>query len=183
MSTLIKQLACAAIVSIFSAAAAPAMAADIYDRYGASGSPYDDPRYADIYGHPPPRHAEPRYAPPPPVVVERPPYDQPYGYRDEVAPRDRYGYLRPMRPPLRADDGCMPPREIRRSLRGEGWREFEDLELRGATAVIRARRPNGKPYELEVDRCSGDIVHARPLFDRPVPYAYRDRYDERAYRR
>lgn len=182
-TTILASIALAGLAMVTTAAPS-ARAADIYDKYGNQGSPYDDPRYADIYGlpsaPPPPRYAEPRYAPPPPP--DEPRFVRPY-YNDELPPRrDRYGYLRPMTPQhYRADDQCMPRSEIRRALAGEGWRDFEDLELRGATAVIRARRPTGQPYALEVDRCTGDIVHARPLDGRPVPYAWRERYGGRTY--
>jgi hypothetical protein len=169
---------------------APATAADIYDGpYNGprASSPYDDPRYADIYKHPapqPPRYAEPRYVEPPPYYGP-PRYERPYAYNDEAPiPRDRHGYLKPIDPPRHrghASGGCVPHDEIRRSLVAEGWRDFYDLEFRGDVAVVRASRPNGQRYAIKVDRCSGEIVSARPLEDRPIPYANRDRYDGRTY--
>lgn len=160
----------------------PATAADMYDKYGQGSSPYDDPRYADVYQYPAPP-APPRYAEPTPGYEPR--EERPYTYLDEAPSpdRDRYGYLRPMRPHRyrHAEPSCIPHEEIRRSLFAEGWRDFRDLELRGETAVVQARRPNGRLYTLRVDRCSGEIVNAQPLEDRPVPYAYRDRYGGRAY--
>jgi hypothetical protein len=183
-----RTLAGAALTSLALIAGqpSPASAADIYDKYGPrTSSPYDDPRYADIYAlpppPPPPRPVAPRYAPGPEYA--EPLYERPYAYREAVpAPRDRYGYLRPMEPrPYRTDEHCVPRGEIRRALVGEGWRDFEDAEFRGPVALVRARRPNGQLYALEVDRCTGNIVRARPLDDRPVPYAYRDRYDGSAY--
>ena len=158
----------------------PATAADIYDRYGQNASPYDDPRYADIYQYPPPR----AYAEPTPPYAPAPRYEpRPYASYEEAPPaRDRYGYLRPMQPRPYAGrvESCVPHQEIRRALASEGWRDFHDLELRGDIAVLEARRPNGRPYNLKIDRCSGEIVKATPLDERPVPYAYRDRYG-RAY--
>lgn len=168
-------------MAALTAYAPSAGAADIYDKYGSRAvSPYDDPRYADIYSHPapPPRYAEPL----PPYAAPR--YERPYAYSDEPpVERDRYGYLRPMQPGRYrpAEPVCVPHGEIRRALMDEGWRDFRDLEFRGETAVVQARRPNGQLYRLKVDRCTGDIVNARPLEDRPVPYAYRERYDGRAY--
>lgn len=190
MWNLSKSIACAGLAGLaaFTAPATPASAADIYDKYGArSYSPYDDPRYADIYGHPapPPRYAEPRYYPSPPPYAERLP-ERPYAYLDDAPTpdRDRYGYLRPMEPPRYRNaepSACVPRGEIRRSLIDEGWSEFRDLEFRGDTAVVQARRPNGHLYSLKIDRCTGEIVRARPLDERPVPYAYRDRYGGRTY--
>ncbi|MEQ1615140.1 MAG: hypothetical protein ABL904_20515, partial [Hyphomicrobiaceae bacterium] len=152
-------------------------AADIYDRYGSrsSSSAYEDPRYADIYTIP---------APPPRYAAPAPRYERPYAYDDDAPPpRDRHGYLRPIDPPRyrSAQPACLPHQEIRRTLMDDGWRDFRDLEFRGDIAVVHARRPNGQPYALKIDRCSGDIVRARPLGDRPVPYAYRERYGERTY--
>ena len=116
------------------------------------------------------RYAEPRY-------------EAPRRYYDEApaAPHNRYGYLEPMNPrsDYSAGPTCIPRGEIRRALINEGWRDFRDLELRGEVAKIQARRPNGQLYALKVDRCSGEIVHSRPLHDGGVPYAYRDRYSDR----
>ena len=171
--------------TLFFGALSPAGAADIFDRYGQNSSPYDDPRYADVYQYPPPRaYAEPPPYAPAPRYEPTPRYEpRPYAqYEEAPPPRDTYGYLRPMRPRDYAGraDTCMPHQEIRRSLAGEGWRDFRDVELRGEIAVVEARRPNGRPYHLKIDRCSGEIVKATPLDERPVPYAYRDRYG-RAY--
>jgi hypothetical protein len=176
-------IACAGVAGVAALAAQslPSGAADIYDKYGSrsSSSAYDDPRYADVYTlpAPPPRYVEraPAYAPPR--------YERPFAYDDDAPPRDRHGYLRPVDPPRyrSAQPACVPHEEIRRTLMDDGWRDFRDLEFRGNTAVVHARRPNGQPYSLKIDRCSGDIVHARPLGERPVPYAYRERYGERTY--
>ena len=186
MLKLLRSTASAGLLGLAALAqTTPAAAADLYGP--RTSSPYDDPRYADIYSYPaPPRpqYAEPRYVEPPPVPYREPQYARPYAYFDETAPvpRDRYGYLRPVNPqrPYYSEGtgpSCVPHGEIRRALIGEGWRDFQDLELRDDVAVIRARRPTGQFYRLKVDRCSGEIVNVRPLDERPVPYAYRDRYN------
>jgi hypothetical protein len=154
----------------------PAFAADLDyrvvpgpDRYGSA---YDDPRYRDLYGPEPrvytyrpqpyePRYEVPRVAPVPPGYV----------YRDRYA--ERYA------------EGCLPRREIRRRLHEDGWTEFHDVELRGETARMQARRRNGDLFALKVDRCSGDVLKAE-LLERvgPVPYADRGgpyRYERRYY--
>lgn len=175
-----------------------ASAADI-DPYDVpkAGSPYDDPRYGDIYRHPtpPPRYAEPRYEPPryepprhaPPRYAER--YDEP-APRPYVH-RDRRGYLEPMNPPHtyrdydrhspRTADACVPRREVRRNLVEQGWSDFQDAELAGDTATVRARRPSGRQFELRVDRCSGEILEARPIHLPERHYSWRDRPGYRAY--
>ena len=159
---------------------ASAFAADIGDRYEPrAAQPYDDPRYGDVYRHPPPpRYAEPRY--------EEPRYQSPPRESWEPRePRNRHGYLAPMNPPYasyhddRYDPRCVPRAEIKRGLVNDGWRDFHELEFQGHLALINARRPNGQLYALKIDRCSGEIVRARPLEERP--YAYRDRYNERPY--
>ncbi len=179
-----------------------ANAADIYDQSGPPvSSPYDDPRYGDIYQHPapPPRYAEPRYVEPrvaepryvePPRYIEppryaEPRYEPPRKYYEEVpaVPHNRYGYLEPMNPrsDYRGGPGCVPQGEIKRALINEGWIDFRDLQLRGDVAKVQARRPNGQLYVLKVDRCSGEIVHSRPLHDGRAPYAYPDRYSRNTY--
>jgi hypothetical protein len=159
-----------------------ASAGDIYDKAPRHGSAYDDPRYADIYGDAPVRRYEPpRYAPPPSYGPPR--YAERYEPREhsEYDDRSRY-YLRPM-PGVRRFDGrryadrggCVDRRDIRDQLIAEGWRDFNDLEIRGEVALITARRPNGHAYRLKLDRCSGDILHARALNESP--------YDSYAQRR
>jgi hypothetical protein len=147
-----------------------------------SGSAYDDPRYAEMYRYPDPapRYREPR------------PYDERYGAppipRDRVYDEDeREGYREPRQysyadPHPRAPyapyapyaSRCMPHEQIHQQLLRQGWGDMEDAELRGAVAMVHARRPNGRRFVLTIDRCSGEVVEARPLFEGPArgPYAY-----------
>ena len=136
----------------------PAHAADLSDMDAyPPGSPYDDPRYGDIYRHPPP----PRFAAPYPDAY-RP------GYR-EPAIRDRDGYLREMPPPRaygqyggdrggayrgeeRNGDACLPRHVVREQLERRGWSEFQDVDLRGDVAYLRARHGNGRWFDLSIDR-------------------------------
>lgn len=139
------------------AAMAPgsAGAADLYGdnyRYQDQGQDYDDdapPRYADRYR------------------------DDDYAYRGSTkdgylappdrAPRfsdDRYGYDRGDR------YGCAPRWQVRNRLMESGWRNFERLTVRDRIVVIRAERPNGRAFDLKLDRCSGEIVDQRPSFYR-----------------
>jgi len=151
------------------AASASAKAADLDegpppDRYG---SVYEDPRYADIYRRPErPFAGTPPYAGP--IPRER-------FYRDdeEAAP---YG-----RPPRYSYDEtrpgyggqCVPRDVIRDRLTRHGWHDFHDGALQGNVAVVRARRPSGRLFELTIERCSGEIVSAYPLEGRTYgPFAY-----------
>jgi hypothetical protein len=163
----------AALVTAVAAGVPVAQAADLDDGYtDRYSSPYDDPRYRDLYGGPS-RYTE-RYEykertyPVPPETV----------YRDDEYQRGPRRYVEDHR----LGASCLPRHEIRRRLLDDGWSDFHNLEVGGATAAVRARRPNGDLYDLRVDRCTGAIVHAR-LFDRyiPGPYAYGPRRWVRPY--
>jgi hypothetical protein len=181
------------------------------DRYGA----YEDPRYADIYGHPqpppaylpPPRYAPPvppgyaqhdygddydrgdnrrpnTYAPPvPPGYAQRdygddydrgdnrrpnayaPPVPPGYAQRDRGEDYDRDDYRRPYAyaTPPAYGRACTPHEAIKERLLRGGWSHFRDAEQRGEFAIIIAMRPDGQPFALTLDRCSGEVVNARPL--------------------
>jgi hypothetical protein len=169
-------LLAASVFAVVSATMPSARAADLgYDRSPADNysSPYDDPRYRDLYSAPPPRYAE-RYE-----YRERT-YREPvpgYAYRDDryLAP-DRFAEDYRPRP------GCLPRYEIRQGLAREGWHDFQALELRPDIALLRARRPNGALFDLKVDRCSGAVVDAHPIGGYvPGPYAYGPRRWDRPY--
>ena len=159
-----------------------ASAADLEDRDGPYGrhaeSPYDDPRYRDLYADPPPppppapHYTHPRYAPPPP-------YPRSYG----DAP-----YLAPMPPPRRFSEApddrrgeCLARREVHERLLANGWSGFRDIEVRGQVAYVTAQRPSGRSFDLEVDRCTGTVLSARRVGDYGRPYAAGRPYDNRGY--
>ena len=186
------------------AAAAPALAADMDDGKTPypKGGIYDDPRHSSkgppseyddddddndgprtppnkFSGPPPPD----KYTPPPPNKFSGPP------------PPDKYGP-----PPPNKFSGVTPPgkcvrsEEVRERLTSLGWREFHAGQPVNENIVtLRARRPNGRLFELTLHRCSGQIVDARPLEPRPYafkgpngpgtwgPYGYSDRWFERPY--
>ena len=163
-----------------------ASAADLYGseptyRYG-QGTPYDDPRYADMYRHPaPPAYTE-RYVekyerydappPPPPRHFER--YDRYEGPAPGYdVPRDRHGYLAPMRPPQYrsyAERECLPKREVAQRLESQGWIGIDVIEQSGQVARLKASRPNGSLYDITIDKCTGQIVEARVV--PPPSYAW-----------
>lgn len=135
--------------------------ADLDDRYspygGRAEQPYDDPRYRDLYAAPPPRHAEPRYRHD----------DRPYRSRDYWNDRT----LEPLPAPPRFSDApryardphCLSRREVHERLTSGGWSDFHDIEVRDRVAYVKARRPSGQLFDLEIDRCTGGIVAARHL--------------------
>ncbi len=151
-----------------------AVAADLeYDRYPSGykrHSAYEDSRYRDIYGPAPaPHRAAPRYYTAEPIPVLPPAYVYRERSRDhdddDLQPRHYAPTYR--RDTQRDDDtryrmACVPREDIKRRLSDEGWRDFQDVELRGGVARIEARR-RGEFYVLNVDRCSGDIVNAQKL--------------------
>lgn len=155
--------------------ATPASAADL-----GRDSPYDDPRYGDIYRHPDPRPAPRAYAGRDddddyrdPAPRYAPPYREPY-YRhpsQRVPPPRAYSY------DDRTERGCTPRHVIRDELHRRGWRDLHAVTLRPHIAVLDARSPDGRQFRLRIDRCTGAVVGARPLGLRPyTPYAYAPRY-------
>jgi hypothetical protein len=163
----------AAVIAAVVVGAPGARAADL--EYGAGdrySSPYDDPRYRDLY-EPSPRYTE-RYAYE--ERTYRPPVPPNHVYRDDdYAPR-RYAEN------YRFGGSCLPRHEIRQRLRDQGWADFHDLEIRPDIAVLRARGSRGHLYDLSIDRCTGEIVHARPLEHFvPGPFAYGPRRWARPY--
>lgn len=173
------------------AQAPPAQAADLdYTAPYKSGSPYDDPRYGDIYRHPEQR----RYAAP---------YQEDRRYEDRRYEDRRY--LPPMRsdrddcadcdppPPYRRysdaeprHDGrgphCLPKAEIKHGLLREGWRDFHDPELREQVAWLNARRPSGRLFRIKIDRCTGEILKAQAIDGpTPAPWAHQQRRFDRHY--
>lgn len=163
-------LAAGAFAAALVAGVIPAFAADLdygrapTDRYSSA---YEDPRYRDLYAEPsPPRYGYTPVHPVPPAYV----------YRDNqrYAEYDRPGLDR---------HRCLPREILKDRLISEGWRDFQELELRGGVARIHARRPNGDLYALKVDRCSGEIINSHFIGrgGRIGPYAYEDTPQRRPY--
>ena len=161
----VKVLAAAGLLTLAlssTLASTMARAADLYrdDPPPRAGPAYDDPRYADLYGNgPPPRHRPNiypetyrSYEPAPPIPRERVYRDEREEYDRRFAQGDRRGR------------GCPSKDEISRMLERDGWARFENPQvLDGKTATVDAQRPNGRPYRLEVDRCTGEILGLRPI--------------------
>jgi hypothetical protein len=151
-----------AVAMIGFAGVAPAADLD-YSSKGGNLEPYapyyyhrDQPRQGLGQGqYHEEKYEERRYSEPAPPV-ER------YSHRD-APPPDRYTRYDAPRDSRYDQRGCLSKGEIRYRLKEHGWQEFQDLDFRGETAIVTARRPDGMLYKLEVDRCSGVIVQARLL--------------------
>lgn len=202
----LRSLAAGLVAALPLAGAPAATAADIFRPYdpALAESPYDDPRYADIYRD--------RSPPPPPEYAE-PPDDPYYGrhgprlrlderyrqvepgleppgrwsrhrawrgeYLEPLPHAPRFEELRPRR--AAALPGCIPRHEIRRELVRDGWSDLHDLEFGHEVAFVTARRPNGRLYRLEIERCAGDIVRATRIEADTDEYAWRRRERYPAY--
>ncbi len=141
--------------------AMPVCAADLVYQ----NQPYQDPRYSDSYRQPPPPvYRDERYAPPP-------------AFRQE----QRYGYDGQR-------DGCTPREQVRDNLEARGWQDFHDPQPMGNVVHIRARRPNGRLFDLTLDRCSGEVLQAEVIDNRaaaapPLPPPQDWRYGRPSYER
>jgi hypothetical protein len=170
-----RTLAAAFTAALTIGGATTALAADLRDYNGPTNrsGAYDDPRYADIYGEPSPPREEPRYYNyGDRQYSERPPIPREPVYRDDYyrqAP-PRYAEAHPYRPPHR--EACVSRHQLRSGLARDGWHEFHDADVVDQnTAVVKARRADGRVFVLKIDRCSGEIVHARPIGDGYGPFA------------
>jgi hypothetical protein len=134
----------------------PTNAADLYgENYRYEQGDYQEPRYADRYRGEEDDYEEGRY--------------NGYGYEGYRGSTKDGEYLEPMdqRPRFSQSygygyEGCTPRWQVKRRLQADGWRNFERLAVRPRVVVIRAERPNGRPFDLKVDRCTGEVVDQRP---------------------
>jgi hypothetical protein len=157
---------------LLAAAASPAGAADIYD---APPPPRGGP-YGGYYYDPHPKAPPPSY------------YDDDDDDDDRFQgppPAKKYSHVPPPKyavPPKHVapppGKTCVRSEQVRDRLTSQGWQDFHDGQTLDQTLVtLRARRPNGRLFELTLHRCTGEVVEARPLQLRPFgPYAYRQPY-------
>ena len=119
---------------------------------------------------------------PPSQAADLDDYGPPQGsYKDRWGDRGDYD-SGPHRSDYRRSSSCVPRDVIRSRLEADGWRYFENADPRGPYVVVEARRPSGRLFHIRVDRCSGEVVLARPL-EPPPRYFRRSRWDERRYDR
>lgn len=182
---------------------AAALATDMYNgREPSSGqySPYDDPRYADIYRHPGPgdggstKDGYQDYVEAPPQGYEEPRRDSYRDRYDEAPPPRTYteSYRRPYAERLDQPYGeprygasaepCMARPEIRRHARQQGWLvlRWQDVTRTHATFVAE-RLDNGQMFDVTIDRCSARVLAVSPTRQRYEDYAWRRRVYDRPY--
>ena len=100
------------------------------------------------------------------------PYER-YGYDQGPPPPEQYADVpddfEPPYPPeaYAGRDRCIPREVARDRLRAAGWRGFHGVEPRDDVVFVKARRPSGRMFELTIDRCTGEVVDAKPIFGRP----------------
>ncbi len=177
-ASLMTALVLAASPFSFSRAAS---AADLYgEDYSEGVPPTDGPEYYDDEDAAPQDYDRGRYSEAPPP--DR--YQQPYRRGIEPPPGSiKDGYPVPMPPPERYSESprreryaCLDRWQIKRELRREGWTDLRPLGGDGERVRVRARRiDSGRVFTLRVDRCSGDVLAARPEYLRT--FAFRDRED------
>lgn len=96
--------------------------------------------------------------------------DQPAdeSYDDRLPPPRRYSDV-PRYPQYRDRPayGCVPRREVRRALYEDGWFELQLPVVDGPVVLLRARRDSGRLFELQLDRCTGRVLHAEVISPRP----------------
>ena len=64
----------------------------------------------------------------------------------------------------RDDRRCAPRHVVRDRLERDGWVDFDHADPRGPIVVVEARRKHsGRPFQLRIDRCSGEVVRADPI--------------------
>lgn len=138
-------------------AAAPALAAD-QEYYDIDGG-------RDVDGDVDPGYRSYENGARDPVAENRAPdYDDDAARRGSVKDNP---YLAPPRVTQHRPDPydavaarCVHPRDIKRGLRYDGWRDFDDFDVAGDFIFLTAeRRGDGQDYILQLDRCSGAIVN------------------------
>lgn len=139
--------------------APPARSADL-DSNPYAYAPDDDPRYADVYRHPPPATRPRPYAAEPGYYRPPPPPPPPYAYRS-APPREAYG--------------CLPREAVRAELARRGWHDLHNIEVAADVVHLRARRTNGGVFSLTLDRCTGQVMDRRFVAAPPPAYAWRER--------
>lgn len=87
------------------------------------------------------------------------------GGASEATAKSKYGYGHNYSSleEARAYGHCLYPKQIRHKLSYQGWHGFDVQKLYRDYAIVCSYR-HGKPYELKVDRCSGEVYRARPLY-------------------
>lgn len=148
-------------LTLAAAAVTPLSAADLYgNTRDERASPYEDPRYAEIFGYDR-RERGPR------DYRERRRYED----RDDEDYRTRPIARQPARPhydegydPERyRTAGCVPRRVIRRRLLSAGWHAFNRVVFKGDIVRFYASDARGARHIVFLNRCSGRIIDSLRL--------------------
>jgi hypothetical protein len=166
-------------VALAAAPLGPASAADLDgDAYAPIDEPGYDGGYEDDYGEAPPHgYAPGGHADRPGSIKDGYPVPVPHGAGRAAAPADRYEappprYTGPRRAGPRY--ACLETWQIRRQLRREGWRHIQPMGGNGGIVHIRATRVDSSSiFRLRVERCTGQVLAAKPQYLRS--FAYRER--------
>jgi hypothetical protein len=162
-----------------------ASAADLYGEDYSEGAPPSDglDYYADDDNNTSPQdqYDQGRYSEAPPP--DR--YEEPYDRGAEPRGSIKDGYPVPVQPPARYSEpqprhdryACLDRWQIKRELRREGWTDLRPVGDDGQRVGVRARRiDSGRVFVLRVDRCSGEVLAARPEYLRTFAFRDRERY-------
>jgi hypothetical protein len=167
-------LTLAGIGIVFALGGQAARAADLFTPEPGANSPYDDPRYAYLYGR------DGAASPPPGWTRGR------GGSRDEYDDERRRPPRKTYREPSSWRTGyCTSRRVVKRRLAAGGWFHFKHAKIVDRDHVgVNANNADGGVYRLTIDRCTGRVVDARlirgaPLRDHPrIARRDLDRYDD-----
>lgn len=163
----------ASVAALLALPAAPGHAADLWDdARDYDREPYEDRRYADIYGDRAQDHRAHRR------------YDERHDADDRLDDRridDHHAEHRERwrrHPRYEHARRCLPRHLIRRRILSNGWHAFTPLRITRDYALVEARDVTGDLYVIEVDRCRGVIQRRDRVRDR---YAGYDRRRHRSY--
>lgn len=130
------------------------------DRYEAPGR-YSGAPAADEYGYRDAHSGRGGAEPMPGSIKDGYPVPMPAPRASAPPPEPYYAERRPAR--VERYGACLDRWEIKRRLRREGWTALQPIG--GGDGIVRfyARRfDSSSDFRLRVDRCSGDVIAARP---------------------
>lgn len=144
--------------------------------FADEGAPYNDRPYAEEYVYESETYEEVS-----PRRHEHAAHPPRYSYKDDPPARTagsiKDGYPVPMPPPAYGESAPPAPRaskpvrrtacldrwELEERLRDDGWADiYAKITRRGVTRISARRIDTGRPFSLRVDRCSGELISARP---------------------
>ncbi|HRN83897.1 MAG TPA: hypothetical protein PK857_03680 [Hyphomicrobium sp.] len=162
-STVTAGVAAALVLAASPLLSGGAIAGDPF--FADEGAPYNDRPYAEEYVYETyERTSRPQYR-----SYKDDPVDVKGAIKDGYPvpmPPPAYGEAAPPLPPKRVDRfACLESWQIEERLRDDGWTDIDARSTRRGVTRMNARRDDtGRPFTLRVDRCSGDLISARPSY-------------------